>query len=467
MSASPQAVIEALPYAGAILAQLKAQGRSLIAPTETQLHPGQNEIAECTARFRVAACGRRWGKSRLGIVEAVRTALLGGRVWWISPSFPIASTAWRELRAITHRVPGVIIREGDREIAFVTGGVVRVRSADAPDSLRSEGLDFVVLDEAAFMAESVWTEALRPTLADRRGRALFLSTPRGKNWFWRAYQRGLDGSDPEWKSFTAPTSSNPFIPAGEVEAARSSMPERIFAQEFLAAFSDDAGDVFRDVRIAATAGRLERAVPGRDYVMGCDWGKSNDFTVLVVFDKESGEMVALDRFNQLDYVVQRGRLAALAERFRPSRIIAESNSIGVPIIEQLQRDGLPVEPFVTTNASKAEIIDGLALAFEKRTIRILPEPALLAELEAFEMERLPSGMLRYAAPEGMHDDCVMATALAAWGVWGGVVPEFQADIGKPVVFTTDVKMYGDSSDESQGRFDLSENPWGSRDEVSE
>jgi hypothetical protein len=442
VSASPQAVIEALPYAGAILAQLKKQGRTLIAPTEESLHQGQREVSDSSSRFRVAACGRRWGKSRLGIVEAVRAALKGGRVWWISPSFPVASSAWRELRMLTRRIAGVVIREGEREIGFVSGGAVRVRSADAPDSLRGEGLDFVVMDEAAFMAESVWTEALRPALADRRGRALFLSTPRGKNWFWRAYQRGLDGSDPEWKSFTAPTSSNPFIPAGEVEAARSSVPERIFNQEFLATFSDDAGDVFRDVRLAATATRLDRALSTHDYVMGVDWGKSNDFTVLVVIDSGSCEMVAFDRFNQIDYTVQRGRLAALAGRFNPSRIIAESNSIGVPIIEQLMRDGLPVEPFVTTNASKAEIIDGLALAFEKRTIRILPEPTLLAELEAFEMERLPSGMLRYAAPEGMHDDCVIATALAAWGAQSGAVPEFAASIGDSVVYASHDEGHG-------------------------
>ena len=376
------------------------------------LHTGQRLIAESPKRFRCAACGRRFGKTRLGQCEACRVGLSGGRVWWVSPSYPISSSAWRDLRALVRQIPGVVVREAEREVGFPGGGTIRVRSADAPDSLRGEGLDLVVLDEAAFMVESVWTEALRPALADRRGRALFLSTPRGRNWFWRAYQRGLDPAETEWASFTAPTSANPFIPEGEVEAARSSVPARVFAQEFLAVFSDDAGDVFRGVRDCATATPLVRGLPGHTYVAGVDWGKSNDFTVLVVLDRASCEMVAFDRFNQIDYAVQRGRLAALAERFKPGRIVAELNSIGVPIIEQLVRDGLPVEPFLTTNASKAAVIDALTLAFEKKTIQILPEPALLAELEGFEMARLPSGMLRYAAVEGTHDDAVIATALA-------------------------------------------------------
>ena len=375
------------------------------------LHPAQREIADCPARFRVASCGRRFGKTRLAQREAVKVALDGGRTWWIGPSYVVASSAWRDLRVLVRQIPSVVIREADRELVFPGGGTVRVRSADAPDSLRGDSLDLAIFDEAAFQNESTWVEAIRPCLADRRGRALFLSTPRGRNWFWRAFMRGLDPAETEWASFSAPTSANPYIAPEEIEAARSSLPERVFRQEFLAEASDDAGDVFRGVREAATAVRLEQRLEGHSYGMGIDWGKSNDFTVLTVFDRASGEMVWLDRFNMIDYTVQRGRVMALAERFKPSRIVAESNSVGVPVLEQLSREGLRVTPFVTTNASKAEIIDALALAFERKIIRILPEPVLLSELEAFEMERLPSGLLRYAAAAGGHDDAVISCAL--------------------------------------------------------
>jgi hypothetical protein len=145
--------------------------------------------------------------------------------------------------------------------------------------------------------------------------------------------------------------------------------------------------------------------------MGVDWGKLNDFTVLVVMDVTTRSQAAFDRFNQIDYVVQTSRLRVLAERFQVGTIIAERN-MSEPMIEILVRAGLPVTPFLTTNATKQNAIDALALAFERRDIAILPEPALLSELDAYEAERLSSGLIRYNAPAGMHDDCVIALALA-------------------------------------------------------
>jgi Terminase RNaseH-like domain/Terminase large subunit, T4likevirus-type, N-terminal len=383
------------------------------------LHLAQRAVAEDAHRFRVVACGRRFGKTLLGIHEAARVALTAGRAWFISPSYPMSASAWRDARSLVRVIPGVVIAEADREIRFAAGGAIRFRSADDPNSLRGDSLDLAVLDENAFMPEAVFVEAIRPSLADRAGRALFLSTPRGRNHFWRSFLRGQDPHETEWASFTAGTGSNPFIAETEIAAARSTMPQRVFDQEFLAVFSDDAGDVFRNVRACATASPLVRGLPGHTYVMGVDWGKTNDFTVFIVLDAASREMVAFDRSNQVDYVLQRARLAALAERFNVSRIVAELNSIGTPIIEELVRAGLPVEAWTATNATKAQVIDALALAFERETIAILPEPALLAELEAFEMERLPSGMLRYAAPGGMHDDCVISCALALFAAESG------------------------------------------------
>ena len=130
-------------------------------------------------------------------------------------------------------------------------------------------------------------------------------------------------------------------------------------------------------------------------------------------------MVDMDRSNKVDYVVQRGRLQALYDRWHPIKIIAEQNSIGQPIIEQLQRDGLPVQPFTTTNASKAAIIEGLALAFEQSNIQILDDAVLLGELAAFAAEQLPGGALRYSAPGGRHDDTVISLALA----WSAIETE--------------------------------------------
>lgn len=376
------------------------------------LHPGQRRVAIHPARFHLTICGRRWGKTRLGALLCIRTAADGGRAWWVAPSYKMSKVGWRLIRRLAVQVPGADIQKAELSVAFPNGGEIQVRSADNPDSLRGEGLDFVVMDECAFMHEEAWTEALRPALSDRKGRALFISTPKGRNWIWRLWQRCIDEHDPEWHGWQLPTSDNPYIDPAEIEAARRGLPERIFAQEYLAQFLDDAGGVFRRVMDAATATAQAGHIGGHEYVIGADWGRQQDFTALAVLDVTKSELVALERFNQIDYAIQVGRLQALAERFHPRAIVAEANSIGLPVIEQLQRAGLPVVPFTTTAASKQIAIDALTLAFERGSLRIIPDPVLIAELQAYEAERLPSGMLRYGAPAGMHDDTVMALALA-------------------------------------------------------
>lgn len=376
---------------------------------EVSPHKGQAEVHTSPARFKVLAAGRRWGKTRLGVNECLDVASQGGRAWWVAPSYKMSEVGWRPIRRIGGKI-GAKIRQVDRLIALSNGGEVSVRSADNPDSLRGEGLDFLVMDECAFIKEIAWTEALRPALSDRQGKALFISTPKGHNWFWRVFQHPL--SDDSWQAWQFPTGTNPYIEPGEIEAAKQSLPERVFAQEYMAEFMDDAGGVFRRVMEAATSDPQSEAQPSTEYVFGVDWGKHHDFTVVSVIDSTNNRQVAIDRFNQIDYVLQVGRLKALYQKFKPARIIAESNAMGEPLIEQLRRDGLPVQPFQTTNASKTQAIEALALAFERQDLQILNEPTQIGELQAYEMERLPSGLTRYNAPAGMHDDTVMALALA-------------------------------------------------------
>ena len=188
----------------------------------------------------------------------------------------------------------------------------------------------------------------------------------------------------------------------------------------MALIVDDAGAVFRRVMAAATVELQEKPLKGHEYVFGVDWGKQHDFTVIAVFDITTRSLVYLDRFNKIDYHIQVKRLEVLFGIFKPYVILAERNSMGEPLIETLQRNGLPVQPFTTTNSTKAEIIDLLALDFERGGIEIVNDYILIGELQAYAMERLPSGMFRYSAPEGMHDDTVIALALANYAA--GEIP---------------------------------------------
>lgn len=377
-------------------------------------HSGQAEVHASDARLKVVDAGRRWGKTRMSVLECLDVAGKGGRVWWISPSYKMSEVGWRPLRRMGGKI-GAEVRKVDRSIILPGGGEVSVRSADNPDSLRGEGLDLAVFDELAYMREEAWTEAVRPALSDRQGKAIFISTPKGRNWFWRLHQRGMAG-DEGWASWTFPTSTNPYIPAEEIEAARRDLPDRIFRQEYMAEFIDDAGGVFRGIMAAAIAPEQSEGDPGHEYIIGVDWARFNDATVFAVFDATLMQCVYIDRMTNTDYGRQRSRLQALYERFEPGEVIAEYNSMGGPQIEALQDLGLPVTEFTTTNASKKEIIDSLAHGFETSALAIIPDPVLIGELQAFEQDRTKGGTITYGAPAGMHDDTVIALALAYSGI---------------------------------------------------
>jgi hypothetical protein len=397
-------------------------------------HAGQQTVRRQARRFNWLAAGRRWRKTTLAMSISVEGAAAGRTVIWGAPTYNQVRIGMDE----TYKAAGGVadFNLSRMEVAFPRGGRILFRSLDNPDNARGLTADGIVLDESADVKAAAWYEVLRPMLIDTGGWLWSIGTPKGRNWWWVEHQAAADRPDAiAWQVPTLGVAvadgqlvravhplENGAIPFVEIERLYATMSERVFLQEILAQFVEDGGGVFRGVRKAATAKEQERALRGHVYLAGLDFGRQNDFTVMTVLDTLTNEIVAMDRFNQIDYHIQTGRIAALAQRFQPAAIVAESNSIGVPMIEQLTRLGLPIVPFTTTSASKQIAIDALALAFEREQLRILPDPTLIAELEAYEMERLPSGMLRYSAPDGMHDDTVMALALTWYGAVRGGAP---------------------------------------------
>lgn len=354
---------------------------------------------------------------------SVEAAVNGQQVVWGAPTYDQVRVGWDEARKAATDVAD--FNQSRMTATFPTGGRIIYRSLDDPDNARGHTADLVMIDEAGDVAEAAWYEVLRPMLMDTGGGAWIGGTPKGRNWFWREHVTAGDRADS--RAWQVPTLGvevtvaglvrrphpleNPAIPFAEIEHLYQTVPERTFRQEILAEFIEDSGGVFRRVMAAATAPYPVTPYPGT-FVMGVDWAKSHDFTVIVVLDTATKTVVDFDRFNQIDYHVQRQRLEALARKWSVTTILAEQNSIGVPNIEELQRARLPVRGFTTTNATKAQIIEGLSLAIETGEIAFPPLPQLVAELQAYEMDRLPSGLTRYGAPEGMHDDTVIALALA-------------------------------------------------------
>lgn len=214
------------------------------------------------ARFKVGACGRRWGKTQgIGLPAVIwghgpmrqsdgkpvwKGAAYGKRIWWVTKTHGVAADIWRQLRE-TLAGAWTDKSEVERRIVLPGGGEITVKSGDEPDVLRGAGLDGLVLDEAAFMAEEVW-HVLRPALADKQGWCIFISTPnalerpRG-DWFEELFNGAA--SRPGWARWQRPTADNPIIPAAEIEDAQRALPAIVFRQEHLAEFVTLEGARFR------------------------------------------------------------------------------------------------------------------------------------------------------------------------------------------------------------------------------
>ncbi|MBD3251443.1 hypothetical protein GF380_03235 [Candidatus Uhrbacteria bacterium] len=381
------------------------------------LHAGQREIIDSSARYKVLACGRRWGKTTLAIRTLAGASVKTSKPYaYFAPTYKMLKEVWREMRRTLRSVTKVH-SESEHRIETLTGGVIECWSLHDPDGPRGRKYAGVVVDEAARIrnGSEVWAFVLRPLLADFGGWSLFLSTPAGRNHFWDWYRTGIDPLYEDWQSWNYDSYSNPHIAPSEIDAARAEMPDRVFRQEFLAEFLEGEGAVFRRVAECATA---EPVQPYRgEFIAGVDWGQVDDFTAIVVLDRHTGRMVDIDRFNEIGWSLQRKRISAMHQKWDLSRIVCEINSIGSPNFEALQIEGLPVASFTTTATSKPPLIESLVLAFERGEISIFDDPVLVSELEAYERKvNSVTGRSTYSAPDNLHDDTVMALALAWHGI---------------------------------------------------
>lgn len=375
-------------------------------------------------------CGRRFGKSALGIRWLCDGALKAESCGWFAPNYKYAGDAWREL---VQRLGPVIAtkNEQDRRIELVNGGVIEVWTLDSADPARGRKYHRVVLDEAGIVSEllALWQASIRPTLVDFEGHALFLGTPKGRrHGFMQLFQRG-EGQDPKWASFRASTLDNPYIPPEEVAEAKAELPPEIFQQEFEGIPTDDGANPFGLTAIRSCIAPLstQKAV-----VYGVDLARSLDYSVVLGLDAW-GNVCFLDRW-QTPWAETKTKIKAICGE---TPIVADSTGVGDGIVHDLQAMGLDVTPHVFTQPSKLRLMQRLVAAFQSKSLGI-PDGWLVRELEAFEFAYTPSGV-KYEAPKGYHDDGVMALGLALYG-WDrvqGVPPEA---VPLPVVVGDDANV---------------------------
>lgn len=373
--------------------------------TLPEYHAGQREVVENARRFNVLACGRRWGKTSLGERIVCEAALNGQEAGWFAPTYKFLIETYMDVMDLLQPVaPIVYSNKSERFIRLKNGGRIDFWSMERPHAGRGRKYHVVAIDEGAMVQDLMreWTMAIRPTLADYRGKAWFFSTPFGMNDFHRLWTKGT--SEPDWQSWQVPTSANPYIPADEIEHARRDLPRDAFAQEFMAEFLADAANPFGidDIR-ACIDSEIE---PADVAAWGVDLAKSTDWTVAIGLD-ERGNVVAFQRW-QSDW---RNTIARLKGMVQETPAMIDSTGVGDPIVEEIQQVCGAAEGFKFSSGSKQQIYEGLATAIQRRQIRY-PDGTIPRELETFQYQYLPSGRVRYAAADGCHDDCADALALA-------------------------------------------------------
>lgn len=380
-------------------------------------HMKQAEIMQSSSKRIVVNAARRAGKTTIAAMVSVRKMLEGKRVLLASTTQDQADAFWEKCKTWLVEVvdAGVVTKNEQRRILEVGQGRIRVKTASDADTLRGDHADFLVLDECALLAPDAWDKVGAPMLLDNDGDAWFISTPRRRNWFHDLYQKAVADTSGRWQAWHFTSYDNPHLSKAALDEITSDLTDEAYRQEILAEFLEGEGSVFRNIiaNLTAPMNAQPQDHAGHRIVMGVDWAQKNDFTVLSLVCNECRCEVALDRFNKIDWAFQRLRLQVLAKGWNVAHIEAEENSIGSPNIEALQREGLPVIPFTTTAASKPPLIQSLALAFERAECRWLDVPAATAELHAFESKVAANTQrISYAAPEGLHDDTVVARALA-------------------------------------------------------
>lgn len=213
-----------------------------------QLLEWQKKVFTDSTRFKIVAAGRRCGKSRLSAVTLLIEALNcpdGSSVMYVAPTLGQARTIIWDL---IHELGRPVIKSShvnNLEITLINGKKILVRGADNPDSLRGVSLTYLVMDECAYIKQEVWEKILRAALSDRKGRALFISTPAGRNWFYDMFKLGQSEEDEEWKSWHFTTQDNETIDPKEIEAAKRTLSSFAFKQEYLSSFDTAGADIFK------------------------------------------------------------------------------------------------------------------------------------------------------------------------------------------------------------------------------
>ena len=391
------------------------------------LHEGQQTVYNDLHRFIILITGRQWGKSRFASRAGAGISLTHDNSMGMIIA-PYADQAHKDFEEILAFIPQKYIQQVSARWLTITlknGAKINMKSAENLDGLRGFTLDWVIIDEAAYCSEEVW-KIIQPELAIRKGRAWIISSPWKKDWLYDLYR--MEDVDPKrYKSYHFESTDSPYFDKEEAESYRLTHTELEYRVEILAEFLE-GGAVFPNLEKIMTSTPSE-PLPGHQYIVGADVASANDYTVIKVFDIADRREVCHIRLGDRTWSSIKTQLYMTCMRYNNAMLFIDQTGVGAPVVEDLRsmtagyegsavQGYLQVVPFQFTSKSKPELMSNYLLGMDNMTFRLINEPVTKKEHESLEMKKSDgaTGYIRYSAPKGRHDDCVMAAALAVWGL---------------------------------------------------
>jgi len=373
-------------------------------------------IEDPEVKYVVLTTGRQWGKTLLAQNLLLKWALEhpGSVLMWVSPVYAQARKVFSSIHEAV--INSGLIKDNHKTnlmMTLVNGSVIHFKSGERPDSLRGFTNDYLIIDEAAYLRDEVWNMVLKPTILVRGKKVLFISTPKGKNYLYSLSIKGQEYNEKSYLYLKGSSYDTPFISADELDEARRSLPEDIYRQEILGEFIDSGGEVFVDIDRYCVLHNYQLPRQGTKYYAGVDFGRQDDYSVLSIFD-DAGELVYYyrDRHKSWSEIIDHIQ-KKLIEYDALCQV--EVNSIGDVLYEQLKSKYRKVEPFLTTNASKQNIIEDFIYGTNEGLIKLPTEklnPELHLELKTFTYDySLKTRRISYGAIQGAHDDIVMSLCI--------------------------------------------------------
>lgn len=354
---------------------------------------------------------------------AVHRANAGRRQLYATPIFSQTDVFWELcVRWVWDAIRLGLVEKNEtkRTLKFIrTGGSITARTASRPDHLRGLYADDLYLDEYAYMDPAIWEKVAQPMLIDHDGNCLFVSTGQKRNHFFLLGLVAQQNTDGRWAFFRFPSTENPHLSASAIADLAKDMTEEEYREEILAEDVEGEGAVFRLYRDDFLPGlSIEEILTdhaGHRGTAGLDWGRRHDFTCLSIGCATCSRELMLRRWQAEDYPTQRdiiqGIWTQLVEGGLAIEVLSEENAMGLPNLEQMRSDGVPVNGLMVRNAEKSQLVQGLRLTFEQRTWKWVWDLQGWRELEGYEAKVTPQGHVSYNAPESLHDDSIVARYL--------------------------------------------------------